>query len=343
MNIAAIAVVQVLLLSCAVSAQPVLFASDFQPAIGDTVRLQHHDLDTAQNYAGPAGANVIWDLSDFVSSNPNLYTVVDPDNLANAPYFMGCSYAMQRDSSTYFGYYAWSPLGLYYYGFDDWGNGDRYVLSNKTTLLEFPTSYGSQFRDTVAATTISNFDTLGSFHSHATTITDAYGTLKLPYGAITNVLRVHRLDTLFFGTLIGAYGDEYRYYKAGVNVPLARITKWTQALSLLPQVNYELEYVIDPALVDTVLLVFDGPLRPKLHVYPNPASDVVNVQFPPTGKVQRVFVTDITGRIVTDMKNVTGTTFGFDIARLQPGIYCLSAAGDHFASRESFVKAKPSP
>ncbi len=58
-------------------------------------------------------------------------------------------------------------------------------------------------------------------------------------------------------------------------------------------------------------------------LYPNPANDLVNLSFKKTIKNAGITITDITGKHVYSMKNVTGQEFLLPIEGLKKGIYFI--------------------
>lgn len=79
----------------------------------------------------------------------------------------------------------------------------------------------------------------------------------------------------------------------------------------------------------------------SLSVYPNPTSDVLNVNFSlETADDVMYIMTDMTGRVVNilNSKNVTNETQTIDVSNLAAGVYMITAKTSKGTSTERFVK-----
>lgn len=76
-----------------------------------------------------------------------------------------------------------------------------------------------------------------------------------------------------------------------------------------------------------------------LQLYPNPASDMVNINLPASITNARLAITDISGREVWN-NNVAGATASVDVSKLQAGIYIviLSSGTDIRRSQLTVIK-----
>lgn len=95
-----------------------------------------------------------------------------------------------------------------------------------------------------------------------------------------------------------------------------------------------------PHLINSASTVF-ATEGAKLSVYPNPTSEVLNVNFTlETADDVMYIMTDMTGRVVNilNSKNVTNETQSIDVSGLAAGVYMITAKTSKGTSTERFVK-----
>jgi hypothetical protein len=73
----------------------------------------------------------------------------------------------------------------------------------------------------------------------------------------------------------------------------------------------------------------------SLNIYPNPASDIVNISNTDNAKV--ISVADINGRIVL-AQNVSGQNISLDVSALQKGVYILQLSGNNGIQVSRLIK-----
>ena len=67
-----------------------------------------------------------------------------------------------------------------------------------------------------------------------------------------------------------------------------------------------------------------------MTVYPNPAKNQINLQFPNQENVDKIVITDLTGKVI--LTQTTNTT-QVNVASLSKGMYILQA----FSGKEKFT------
>ncbi|MFO7722873.1 MAG: T9SS type A sorting domain-containing protein [Bacteroidales bacterium] len=166
-------------------AQPVI-TSSFNPAPGEQYR--YHPVNT-QITPGNSGANITWDFSGIqIIYNPIIGKYINPSQTPYANDFTGSNVAFED-------YFA---AGTYHY-FETTTNhyekkGEASVLytavyQNPHTMFTYPFTYNTVVTDNFACTTAVGSLTLernGTWEANG----DAYGTLMLPSGTHSNVLRI---------------------------------------------------------------------------------------------------------------------------------------------------------
>jgi hypothetical protein len=69
--------------------------------------------------------------------------------------------------------------------------------------------------------------------------------------------------------------------------------------------------------------MWNGPIEP-IKIYPNPARDIINVEWAPEHNVTSVVVSNAVGGDVVELNRVEQQGFGsLDLSTLQPGVYFL--------------------
>lgn len=190
-------------------AQPIL-TSGLNPSNGTTFTAYY--LDNSSVSAGSAGANKTWDFSNISTNNADVtdYVYYDATSTPYANKFPNANLAVEISSSP--GLYTYQKATLtkiesmgYY--------SSQYSLfySDYYTAMKYPFTYGDSFTDTYAHPYSSGTITVKA---------DGYGTLKLPYGTYTNVLRVKTTDVSTYYTM-----TTYSYYAENcVGAPLMTIS-----------------------------------------------------------------------------------------------------------------------
>lgn len=74
---------------------------------------------------------------------------------------------------------------------------------------------------------------------------------------------------------------------------------------------------------------FANLFQPRMKVYPNPVQDMATIEFDNAGNKEYAFyVLDLTGRIVYQEEQITGTSFLFNRAEMKTGVYLLQLVGE---------------
>jgi Secretion system C-terminal sorting domain len=172
--------VSALLLSFICFAQPVLNASDFGASYSATTSV----ADNTGLTPGLSGANRVWDFSSIslsplgtvtkvaVSTAPFASTFPTANYCNTFNYFGSTGYEIDKISSTSFEVLGIINSGLVESNFN----------ANSVKVLQFPFTFNTTFTDT--------YQELNDSAPTTIVVTyDAYGTLIMPYGTFTNVIR----------------------------------------------------------------------------------------------------------------------------------------------------------
>lgn len=301
--------------------------NSWQPGPGVTLVEQGTGL---QVNVGPAGADQTWDLSGISTGSTLDRLMKAPASIGGGSSFPTATFAINE----LFGhaFYKLSNDGLSYLGHHD--PPVTQVYQDPKKLIAFPCSFNSTWTDDYLATWDQggiNWTRTGSL----TGLADGYGTLILPEGTYTNVLRVKLTDEQVDAPN-GAASERTTYYflKPGIPWLLGTFTTFTE--ELLPgvpngpvQIGYESDWLTDIA---TGLSDLDR-LGLGLDVHPNPARDRAVVTFSTGGGNLDLAVLDAPGNMVLQ-EQITGQPMGIgtqelDLSHLPAGLYFVRIIDVH--------------
>ncbi len=198
-------------------AQPVLDSSNCNPGIGDIFIFKNCN---GLTNVGLPGANQTWNLSAFSVTNTNTYACYSTTGSS----FPSASVRMNSGSSNI--YYTTSSSVLETSGIED-GVGTVYTYSDNEKILNYPFTFGNAFSDSWANSFNNGVQT---FRTGTTATTaDGYGTLILPGGTYTNILRVKMIQTYTdsvpgLGNVYAYVNTMYNWYKTGNHQPIASVS-----------------------------------------------------------------------------------------------------------------------
>lgn len=273
---------------------------------------------------GPAGTAQTWDHSDLVSLGASSFAYVTPASTGVASSFPGATVALPVNGvpGSYV-FYNSASNGLFQLGARQ--TGTTLFYNNAETLFPYPCSYGTTWTDEFG----SNYTTGGQPAVRTGTITgeaDGTGTLILPFGTVSNVIRIHIVenseDVLSSVPYYTFASDHYVYLKPGFHGPIFGIYQTTSATFGNPA---ELNYTqwVDAADVSVQDLMKNSI---GIDVFPVPANDALNVVFSSQGGAVDLQVMDAQGRIVH--QETRAAIIGIDrqvldVKTLSSGVYHL--------------------
>jgi hypothetical protein len=313
------------LLTLSVSiAQPTLTAAGINAVVGNSF------VNNITNYVsqGAAGANQTWDLSALtISSTSTLQTVTSSSTGSGASF--PNSNICEVDGPVYL-YYKTSSTAWQVEGNITPSSSSPIVMpySNPEDLMRYPFTYNNSYKDPWTATYTSGGSTY--IRKGTDSITgDSYGTLKLPTGTYSNVLRVHLVQYYIDSTNIGGspfiisyQNDEYMWYLNGNHYPIATVSTLSTDFGGGPTVTQNGSYTsgIVAGIKD------EGSVLGGCHLYPNPATSHIKLELG-LDVAQRIEVKlfNSIGEQINSTLNVEGVqganTYTIDIATLPEGIY----------------------
>jgi hypothetical protein len=267
-------------------AQPVLDSSNTCPIVGDVFIVAN--CNGAVNI-GSAGANQTWDLSTFSATNSTTYACMS----ALGSLFPASSVKLNSLTSSM--YYKGHASSLEVTGIENTGAGVDYTYSNTEKLLTFPFQLGDSLTDTWA----NSFDNGLTFFRQGTShvLADGYGTVILPLGTFSNVLRVRTVQTYTdsipgLGIMYSYVNTMYNWYMPGQHQPIASVS------SLVTNGSSPVVYGSYLASLVTVSEDINSQFANATIIYPNPACQVFNVKLSAAIAQPTFNLTDFTGREV---------------------------------------------
>ncbi len=277
---------------------------------------------------GASGAGALWNYAAIAtrSSIVNNYTAAVN---SNASYPMpGVSVASVLSNMSY---YKSSATKLNYWG----GNivvgpvAAALIYTASAVKAVYPMSLSTS-SNAVTGGTINVTAPLaqaGTFVGNSAAIADGTGTLVLPTGTYSTVIRVLTTQTINFTTPL-ASGTvtqmNYDYYNVGTKEALFSITNSTVLTSLSPLPSSQSIVTRFKPLVTS--LNENKAVAFELGVYPNPSSITVNF-VTENAEAKQVLVYDITGKLV-EKQNLTEGKLKLDVSNYNIGLYIYSVIGN---------------
>ncbi len=266
---------------------------------------------------GPAGNNVTWDFSDITTiGSPFDYEIV---NVASTPYaadFPGSNMAIDGGTGSY------TYFKLLATEYSNYGAGTAAAIvyySDPEKIFEFPLSVGASHTDDFYSEFTSGIEFIRS--GSVTTTTDAWGTLKLPSGDYTSVVRVkveedYQDDADLLPTPIIYNFDIYYWFKNGVDGPLFTYFHMETTTGGSP-------FVSESANVNNNIFVngIEGfTTENMIRVYPNPCDELVTIQ---ADGMNQVELYNTVGALIYQQAGITTDAVNMQVNNLPAGMYFI--------------------
>lgn len=322
-------IVSALALGAAAFAQPSLSSTNTNPVIGDQFTL----VPGSWISEGSSGANQTWNFASvtMTTSSSASYTA-QTVSAGNATVFPNANVQLTAGAGAGMSFLKTSSTALQNYGTATGTVQIKY--SDAEDQMHYPFTMGNTYTDPHAAT----FTNSGyNYHRKGTTMltADAYGTLQLPGGTYSSVLRVHMIQdytdsTNFGGSMpytIRYYNDQYLWYLPNNHMPVFSTyalainggtpTKGSTTLQSISNNVNELEAGIK-----------------SINLYPNPANgEFLNMDLNLEKNISySLAIIDNLGREVLKteaMSGMEGYNFrSLNISGIESGLYQLVLRSD---------------
>lgn len=308
-------------LGAQLNAQPVLNFVDVGTVPGDA--FTYHDCPWQP--PGTPGISQTWDFSSLTTDSLIQISFVDPATTPDAASFPTATIAADDDSAM--AYSMFNSTGGQFLGLSLTGLG-TIVYSDPMQMVVYPATYLTSWTDAFAA----NFS-LGGFPVTRTgTITaevDGYGTMIMPYGTLTDVLRASYVEDHVDDNGFGAtsFHHVYTYFlQAGTHYPVVDIYSITVTPAFGPATTVEGTHwlVAGPQSVTST-----AAMSEMFSVYPVPAHERLIVELSGTAGNATLDLVDASGRLIA--RHTLGALSPrkrierIDLHGLDAGLYLLRA------------------
>jgi hypothetical protein len=319
-----------------VIAQPTFTATDLNPVVGDVFNSIKADT-TGINF-GNAGPNQTWNFNLLLNTIIKTDSIISPSQAPGAYLFPTATIVYKNGTNTSNSYTFFRTDNsvqeiLGDYNINAGQPSDSLVLSSPLMLSNYPMTYLSSYYDSSSAVLDSSglFPILIKFRQLQTG--DAYGTLNINNQVFNDVLRVEKIDSLFFD--FGFFQDliikrTYSWFQIGYKTPLISIDiqldqNSTTISNKTVTVNSDLPLSVLNAIKDN-----------QVNVYPNPAINDLKIINGFKGATTYE-IKDLSGKIiVSDQLNIISKTI--DIKALSEGMYILELKSNDKVLKKKFVK-----
>lgn len=318
-----------------VSAQPTLTNGSADPSPGDNITLSQCDFVSP----GPSGAGITWDHSslNITSTNTSSYVAAASTGLGGT--YPNATVAYDGGGGTYL-FYREDVAGFEQDGFVL--TGYSATCSDRTVLLPYPLSFGGSWTDN-GTCSVTDGSSTWARTSSVSGDADGWGNLILPYGTVSNVLRVHWTENMVDNQYDPPSTTDFNYhswYRPGVPGPVFSTVVIEGVVFSFPFSDSS------STVIDAGAIGVEELLRHDIGVavMPNPAQDRAEVVFGlGTGRLAMIDVLDVEGRIVRTINRSTRTTGPqrevIDLAGIPAGAYLVRVTDDTGAlGMRRFVK-----
>jgi hypothetical protein len=301
--------------------------------VNDTISagafLNYYAADTsASEFSATTGSGVTWDYNnlaylDAANTVAHLDSVISMNDASstNQGYYPNATYQELFDTGIQT-FFTNTPDSVITYGFifND-GSTDNVIQYNNDPLTsaKFPMAMGVSYTDAVDGQATANGVT-AAMSGSATINADGVGTLLLAGNTYNNVIRVKTVENIS-GTvpLVGVVTIErtsYMYYETSLSkLPIFIYGKVIADLGSMGQTNMKTVWSKDP-LSGYADLNKTAKL-PEFSMYPNPASDVLNIT---VKNATSINIVNSLGQSVYNT-NVTNSNQSINVSNLAKGIY----------------------
>lgn len=308
------------------------------PVIGLDVEQGVDTMPQSSLQPGGTGPNT-WDFSDLEDHVTNNLYFRSPQGLPFANKFPGATLAVDQG-----GFYQYIKLTSQIvqilgtagnYQIDDTTSFDVSVpFSPPQTLLQLPATYNQAFdeniRQVIQLPLGVFFDSIRIVtNAHRVVKIDAYGMVKTPAGEF-NSLRVKEHAASIDSTYAYAGGfwlllDVSPYPDTSVNFSWwGKINGYTFPLAELEMAPDDIEHHVQSATwVKSISTgTHDESAQNPWLLYPNPARESVNIEWPEDLSGGRLELYDLSGRMVVQ-KNIIDQPERLNLRSLSPGVYTV--------------------
>lgn len=315
----------------ALVAQPTI-SSSINGGAGDV--FNYIDVQTEGFDPGAAGANVTWDFSDIIESGAEYgYTLVDVASTPDGGDFPGSNLAADNGADTY-GYFKVTANEFTNYGAST--STSIVFYENPEEIFIYPMSFGTTNTDDFYSEFFSGIPFVRS--GSVTMEVDAYGTLILPSGTYTDVLRVkvkedYMDEADLLPTPIIYDFTNYYWLKTGVKGPLF------QYFDLITDGGFPFESQQAAYAENIAVGIAEQNTIQNLTIFPNPVKDIATIIVPDDINRADVFIYNNLGQVVSStVETVNHNTIALSVDKLQSGVYMIAITEGDITYNAKMIK-----
>lgn len=207
--------------------------------------------------------------------------------------------------------------------------------TNPIDLGAFPKTYGATSSEIVAGTYVFGAYT-GTFTGTFNTSVDASGTMIFNPSESFEVIRLKTVETLEInypglGNVGSFVQTTYSYYRA---LDLWSYVKSTNRLIVIPAFNIDSNVTEIEKANAAFLSVPSVSIDKSISVFPNPATNTINIALNDSQKRISLTVIDQLGKTILTKKESTT----LDVSGLQKGVYFIKIETDKGSGIKKFIK-----
>ncbi len=319
-----------------------------QPEINSLVvntageKLKAYSILVADVSPGNAGRDQIWDFSDitFSDENATIYTYLNPSQIEGSAAFPSASVVM-KDSEYFENTFIKTTPPEHTILGKVKKDGSIWAYNDPLTLFKAPCTYGTTITDEFYLAKDLGQGILYKEYGDLTSTYDGYGTLKTAWGTYNNIVRIkesrveitERGDDKKKMTLVNYY-----YTIPGYVTPLFGVSLSADSSSEGER-SYNIYFAYNPSFVtgnkNTTLQDL------KLSVHPNPASDMLFVDFQDLSSDNYTLkIIEQTGSVVMENKVFAshGEVQTMKITDLKSGLYFLEISSGNGKTVKKIIK-----
>lgn len=316
--------------SVSMKAQLTLTKTANEPVIGDITMMASYDSVSVIPKNTGAGQN--WNfMSLFAGTFTETTTYTTVASTPSASTFSAATMAAVRGTSNY-EYWRTSTSMLEYVGNQDPSGPETLVFSNYGTWINWPTAFGNSNTDSFIATQTSGTNTSNWNGTVSYTATGS-GTVTLPNGNIhTNCLQIKRVISISAtsGTNTSQINiTGYDYFSSANKFPILSVDYQSQTTGTVVSKNYSVYSNTSAMQVG----LNETSVNNNFVVYPNPASDQVNVILANNEIPSAIELIDMLGRTVASSDNSNSVNTNM----LSKGIYSVRVKTKNGLGQRSLV------
>lgn len=337
------------------------FTNTFNPIPGNNY--SNADADTTNIYEGNAGTNQFWNFSALSQVGENYFaSFVSPGSTPGGSSYPSSTVASgfsDSVSGSYYVYYLTSGTELTILGSSVSSSTASYniVFNNPMTFFSYPLNYNQTISDSYSGSTTATLGGVTGILKRKGTISityDAYGTIVLPSGTVTNAARIKMVQSSTDSLQVGQFtvsvtsttSTSYQWYKQNYKFSLMDITYTTTQQQGQTFHSKDVSFVPNGATVGISSTTSTVMKDYKLYNnYPNPFNPLTNIKFTiPKEGFTSLEIFNSSGIKVTELISQAMPageySYLLDASNLSSGIYFYRLKSGNFDQTKKMMLVK---